>query len=130
MDKEKTTTFVSEIFVSDAKINTARDARRRIHLKFLWFNIDHKIRIVKTASIITNSSVIPSPVKECTDESPKTPDRVKKVVLSESKPQDFEKSEELVITGIAHPDSDTFKATHMLMKCPSKYKDNQEIGSK
>lgn len=54
----------------------------------------------------------------------------KKVVLSESKPQDFEKSEELVVTGMADPKSDTFKATHMLMKCPSKYKDNQEVGSK
>ncbi|MCB0478261.1 MAG: cytochrome c maturation protein CcmE [Crocinitomicaceae bacterium] len=54
----------------------------------------------------------------------------KKVILSESKPQDFEKSEELVITGIADKDSDTFMATHMLMKCPSKYKDNQEVGSK
>ncbi len=54
----------------------------------------------------------------------------KKVILSESKPQDFEKSEELVITGIADPDTDTFMATHMLMKCPSKYKDNQEVGSK
>lgn len=54
----------------------------------------------------------------------------KKVVLSESKPQDFEKSEELVVTGMADPKSDTFKATHMLMKCPSKYKDKQEVGSK
>jgi cytochrome c-type biogenesis protein CcmE len=54
----------------------------------------------------------------------------KKVVLSETKPQDFEKSEELVITGIADADSDTFMATHMLMKCPSKYKDNKEVGSK
>lgn len=50
----------------------------------------------------------------------------KKVVLSESKPQDFEKSEELVITGMADPGSDTFMASHMLMKCPSKYKDNKE----
>lgn len=54
----------------------------------------------------------------------------KKVILSESKPQDFEKSEELVITGIADENSDTFMASHMLMKCPSKYKDNQEIGNK
>lgn len=54
----------------------------------------------------------------------------KKVILSESKPQDFEKSEELVITGIADADADMFMATHMLMKCPSKYKDNQEVGSK
>lgn len=54
----------------------------------------------------------------------------KKVVLSETKPQDFEKSEELVITGIADPNTDTFNASHMLMKCPSKYKDNQEVGKK
>lgn len=54
----------------------------------------------------------------------------KKVVLSETKPQDFEKSEELVITGIANVDTDTFHASHMLMKCPSKYKDNQEVGKK
>ena len=42
-----------------------------------------------------------------------------------SKPQDFERSEELVLTGFY--EEDKFIATNMLMKCPSKYKD-EEIG--
>ncbi len=48
----------------------------------------------------------------------------KKVVYIGTKPQDFERSEELVLTGGMQ--GDEFVATDMLMKCPSKYTD-QEI---
>lgn len=45
----------------------------------------------------------------------------KKVILYKSKPQDFEKSEQIVIIGKAKEGD--FHATQILMKCPSKYND-------
>ncbi|MEM9918633.1 MAG: cytochrome c maturation protein CcmE [Bacteroidota bacterium] len=47
----------------------------------------------------------------------------RKVVLLAGKPQDFEQSEQLVLTG--QMKDDDFIATDMLMKCPSKYKDEE-----
>ncbi len=46
-----------------------------------------------------------------------------KVVLQAAKPQDFELSEQIVITG--EMKDDVFMASDMLMKCPSKYKDEE-----
>ncbi len=45
----------------------------------------------------------------------------RKVVLNKSKPQDFERSESVVLIGKAN--GEEFHATEMLMKCPSKYKE-------
>ena len=42
-----------------------------------------------------------------------------KVVFTNTKPQDFERSEQIVLTG--HMQGDEFHATKILMKCPSKY---------
>jgi cytochrome c-type biogenesis protein CcmE len=47
----------------------------------------------------------------------------KKVELNASKPQDFERSENIVLTG--QMDGEVFKASDMLLKCPSKYKDQE-----
>jgi len=47
----------------------------------------------------------------------------RKVVLLAAKPQDFERSEQIVLTG--QMKGDEFVATDMLMKCPSKYKDEE-----
>lgn len=47
----------------------------------------------------------------------------RKVILLSAKPQDFERSESIVLTG--KMDGDTFLASDMLMKCPSKYKDEE-----
>ena len=47
----------------------------------------------------------------------------KKVVLLAAKPQDFERSEQIVLTGKMQ--GDEFLASDMLMKCPSKYKDEE-----
>jgi cytochrome c-type biogenesis protein CcmE len=47
----------------------------------------------------------------------------RKVVLLSEKPQDFELSEQLVLTGSMK--GEEFVATDMLMKCPSKYKDEE-----
>jgi cytochrome c-type biogenesis protein CcmE len=47
----------------------------------------------------------------------------KKVVYNGTKPQDFEKSEKLVLIG--RMDKDVFYASKILMKCPSKY--NNEL---
>jgi len=53
--------------------------------------------------------------------------KVNKVVLNGAKPQDFERSEKLVLIG--KMEKDTFYASKILMKCPSKYNDNMvEVG--
>ena len=44
---------------------------------------------------------------------------VKKVIYSGTKPQDFERSEKLVLIGKMN--KDVFHASKILMKCPSKY---------
>jgi len=44
----------------------------------------------------------------------------KKVIYNKPKPQDFEKSEKVVIIGSMK--NDEFQATSLLLKCPSKYK--------
>lgn len=48
---------------------------------------------------------------------------VKQVVLHKSKPQDFEKSEQIVLIG--KMDGEHFHANDILMKCPSKYNDGK-----
>lgn len=45
------------------------------------------------------------------------------VVYNDAKPQDFELSEQVVVTG--KMDGDTFMASEMLLKCPSKYKEDE-----
>lgn len=47
----------------------------------------------------------------------------KQVVLHKSKPQDFEKSEQIVLIGKMK--GDAFHANDILMKCPSKYADGK-----
>lgn len=47
----------------------------------------------------------------------------KRVVLHKSKPQDFEKSEQIVLIGKMK--GDEFHANDILMKCPSKYNDGK-----
>lgn len=47
----------------------------------------------------------------------------RKVVFNGAKPQDFERSEQVVITGSL--DGDQFYADKILMKCPSKYNDGE-----
>ena len=46
-----------------------------------------------------------------------------KVELNKPKPQDFERSEQVVVTGSMK--SGVFVADELLMKCPSKYKDEE-----
>lgn len=48
---------------------------------------------------------------------------VRKVVLLAGKPQDFERSEQVVLTG--QMAGDHFAASDMLLKCPSKYQDQE-----
>ena len=47
---------------------------------------------------------------------------VNKVIYSGTKPQDFERSEKLVLIG--KMSNNTFYASKILMKCPSKYNDD------
>lgn len=48
----------------------------------------------------------------------------KKVLFNGSKPQDFERSEQIVITGQCS--TGDFKASKILMKCPSKYNNGSD----
>lgn len=50
----------------------------------------------------------------------------RKVVFNGAKPQDFERSEQVVITG--HTKGEHFQADKILMKCPSKYNDGNSEG--
>jgi len=43
-----------------------------------------------------------------------------KVIFNGTKPQDFDRSEQIVLTG--KMEGSNFRASHILMKCPSKYK--------
>ncbi|MEO6904630.1 MAG: cytochrome c maturation protein CcmE [Bacteroidia bacterium] len=54
----------------------------------------------------------------------------RKVILHKNKPQDFERSEQIVLIGKMK--GDAFEASDILMKCPSKYNDGvpQETASK
>ena len=47
----------------------------------------------------------------------------RKVILNQGKPNDFEMSEQIVLTGTMK--GDEFHATEILLKCPSKYKDEE-----
>lgn len=47
----------------------------------------------------------------------------KKIILHKSKPQDFERSEQIVIIGKCK--GEEFEANDILMKCPSKYNDGK-----
>ena len=49
----------------------------------------------------------------------------KKVILAKAKPQDFERSEQLVIIGKSNGPNNDFIANDILMKCPSKYNDGK-----
>ena len=48
---------------------------------------------------------------------------IKQIVLHKSRPQDFEKSEQIVLIGKMQ--GDNFHANDILMKCPSKYNDGK-----
>ena len=47
----------------------------------------------------------------------------RKVIMNRAKPQDFEMSEQIVVTGKLS--GDNFLASDILLKCPSKYKDEE-----
>jgi cytochrome c-type biogenesis protein CcmE len=47
----------------------------------------------------------------------------RKVIYNQPKPQDFERSEQIVVVG--NVQGEGFKADKILMKCPSKYQENE-----
>lgn len=49
----------------------------------------------------------------------------RRVIYNEPEPQDFERSEEITLKGYAN--DTVFVAEQILMKCPSKYNENNEI---
>ncbi|WP_460949932.1 cytochrome c maturation protein CcmE domain-containing protein [Spirosoma daeguense] len=52
-----------------------------------------------------------------------TENRIQKVVYNSPKPQDFERSEQIVIIGKMQ--GDHFQCNKILLKCPSKYQDGK-----
>ncbi len=52
--------------------------------------------------------------------------REMKVLYNDSKPQDFEKSEQIVVIGKVVGDAFHVRQGDLLMKCPSKYEGNQQ----
>ncbi|MDF2436296.1 MAG: cytochrome biosis protein [Bacteroidota bacterium] len=52
----------------------------------------------------------------------------KKVILHKNKPQDFERSEQIVLIGKVN--GEVFEASDILMKCPSKYNDGKPQAAK
>jgi cytochrome c-type biogenesis protein CcmE len=52
----------------------------------------------------------------------------RKVILHKNKPQDFERSEQIVLIGKMQ--GEVFHASDILMKCPSKYNDGKPEASK
>jgi len=52
----------------------------------------------------------------------------RKVILHKNKPQDFERSEQIVLIG--KMEGEEFQASDILMKCPSKYNDGKPQASK
>lgn len=54
---------------------------------------------------------------------------VQQVIIDEPMPDGFKRSESITVTG--RMEGEVFKATHILMKCPSKYKkESGEVGAK
>jgi cytochrome c-type biogenesis protein CcmE len=51
--------------------------------------------------------------------------KAKQVILAKAKPQDFEKTEQVVVIGKSKGADGSFVAEDILMKCPSKYNDGQ-----
>lgn len=51
-----------------------------------------------------------------------------KVILHKNKPQDFERSEQIVLIG--QMNGQQFEASDILMKCPSKYNEGQPTATK
>ncbi|MGL4630361.1 MAG: cytochrome c maturation protein CcmE, partial [Leadbetterella sp.] len=52
-------------------------------------------------------------------------DNTKKIVYSKPKPQDLDKSEKIVIVGSMNISNNIFEANEILLKCPSKYNNNE-----
>lgn len=55
-------------------------------------------------------------------------DNVRKVIFKDAKPTDFERAEQLNMTGFM--DGDVFICTSMQMKCPSKYENDEFVEAK
>ncbi len=91
-------------------------------------NPDEEYHVVgkldKSAEIVYNPSVNPNlTVFTMVDNNGKTC----KVYLNKSKPQDFERSESVVLIGKAK--GDEFYANEILMKCPSKYNEQNKVNA-
>lgn len=76
----------------------------------------------KTADIVYNPTENPNLTQFTMIDSE---GKKRRVFLNKSKPQDFERSESVVVIGKAS--GEDFHASEMLMKCPSKYKEDGEF---
>lgn len=77
-------------------------------------------QLVKDAEIIYNPDIDPNKTIFHLED---TDSEVRRVILTKPKPQDFELSESVVVTGKMQ--GDDFLADEILVKCPSKYKEEE-----
>jgi cytochrome c-type biogenesis protein CcmE len=61
----------------------------------------------------------------CTFDLQDSEQKVSRVILLDTPPQDLDKSEKVVVIG--HVEDDVFIASKVLMKCPSKYQEGQGV---
>jgi len=83
-------------------------------------------RVKIAGELVLEEEIIFDPLKDpnYTGFHLKDPDnRIAEVVLLKAKPQDFEMSEQVVVTGSMQKGK--FVADEVLTKCPSKYKDEE-----
>ncbi|MCT4623555.1 MAG: cytochrome c maturation protein CcmE [Schleiferiaceae bacterium] len=87
-------------------------------------NMGQQVKVIGSLDLNEEISFDPNTIMlsfTCVDKD----GRSSKVYLNKTKPQDFERSEEITLTGIA---TDTaFIASEILMKCPSKYNEQNQM---
>ncbi len=111
-----------------AIISTFNDASTYADFAEAITNPDEEYHVVgkldRSAAIEYNPQKDPNlTVFQMTDKNGKTC----RVFLNKSKPQDFERSESVVLIGSAN--GNDFYANEILMKCPSKYNEENKVNA-
>lgn len=111
-----------------AIMSTLNDSSTYADFTVAMENPDEEYHVVgkldKSAEIVYNPSQNPNlTVFTMIDNKGK----VFKVFLNKSKPQDFERSEQVVLVGKAK--NGEFYANQILMKCPSKYNEQNKVNT-
>ena len=107
-------------------LSTLVDSSTYSHFSAIKTNPGEEFQVV--GELIREKSIVYEPEKDANLFTFYMIDREgyeQKVFFHGNKPQDFERSEQLVVTG-SYVDEE-FHANHILMKCPSKYNNGQSV---